>query len=137
MTALHFDTLLYTNQLIEAGVPPEVAQVHAQTLRQAFGFYVDDLVTKSHLDARLAETDARIEQRFADAEVRMEQRFTTAEVHTEQRFSSLEIRMEQRFSGIENRLSRLEVSVKLLMAVMIAGVILPNLLLTARLFAFD
>ncbi len=134
MTALHFDTLLYTNQLIEAGVPREVAQVHAQTLRQAFGFYVDDLVTRDHLDKRLAETDARIEQRFADQDLRIEKRLADQDVRIEQRFAEQDLRFERRFSDIDSKLSRLDINVRMLTAVVIAGVVLPNIGWATKLF---
>ena len=121
MTALHFDTLDYANQLISAGVSREVANVQAQTLKQAFGFYIDDLVTQDYLDRRFAEQDARIEKRFSEQDIRIEQRFAEQDA-----------KFEARFTGIENRLTRLETRINLLMALLVAGVIVPNLLRLSR-----
>ncbi|MEE4204369.1 MAG: hypothetical protein V2I45_12115 [Halieaceae bacterium] len=165
MAALHFDTLDYANQLIEAGVPREVANVQAQTMRQAFGFYIDDLVTRDYLGQRFAEQTAWIEQRFAEQttwieqrfaeqDVRLEQRFAEQDIRLEQRFAEQDIRIEQRFSeitayierrfaeqdakfearftDIENRLTRLETRMNVLMALLVAGVIVPNLIALSR-----
>ena len=49
-------------------------------MAETFGFYVDNLVTKDYLDARLdtrfAEQDARIEARFAQQDIYIEQRLS-------------------------------------------------------------
>ena len=45
-----FDTLSYSKSLTKAGEKPEVAEVHALTLKALVD---DDLVTKSHLDTRI------------------------------------------------------------------------------------
>ena len=143
MTALHFDTLDYANQLISAGVSREVANVQAQTLKQAFGFYIDDLVNQDYLDRRFAEQTAWIEKRFAEQDARIEKRFSEIIAHIERRFSEQDIRIEQRFAeqdakfearftAIENRLTRLETRMNLLMALLVAGVIVPNLFALSR-----
>ena len=63
MASISFDTLDYAQQLKEAGVPDKQAEVQAKLMGQAFGFYVDDLVTKDYLekclDARFAEQEKR------------------------------------------------------------------------------
>lgn len=157
MTALHFDTLDYANQLIEAGVPREVANVQAQTMRQAFGFYIDDLVNRDYLLRRFAEQTAWIEQRFAEQSAFIEQRFAeqaaymerrfaeqSADIeqrfaeqaaYIERRFAEQDAKFEARFTAIEHRLTRLETRVNLLMALLLAGVIVPNLFMLSRQFA--
>ena len=66
--ALKFDTLDYVKQLTSAGVEAQVAEIHAMTMKQAFGMYIDDVITKDYLDAtldaRFAEQDLRWESRF-------------------------------------------------------------------------
>ncbi len=53
-------------------------------MAETFGFYVDNLVTREYLDARLdarfAEQDARIEARFAQQDLYIEQRFSRIDV---------------------------------------------------------
>lgn len=53
MTTVLFDTLALSRKLAEAGFTREQADGAAQALAESFR---DDLVTKEHLDARLAET---------------------------------------------------------------------------------
>ena len=52
MTSTTFDTLGYFEKLKAAGVPEAQARVQADTLRELID---DRLVTKEHLDIRLAE----------------------------------------------------------------------------------
>ena len=47
-----FDTLTYAKKLKEAGVPERQAEVQAETLSEIIG---ERLVTKEHLDLRIAE----------------------------------------------------------------------------------
>tara|TARA_R110001599_G_scaffold144698_2_gene326463 strand:- start:18421 stop:18849 length:429 start_codon:yes stop_codon:yes gene_type:complete len=69
MTTLAFDSLKYARRLREAGVPELQAEVQAELMAEAFGFYADNIVTKDYLDSTLraafAEQDAKFEQRFA------------------------------------------------------------------------
>ncbi|MDP5063469.1 MAG: CCDC90 family protein [Haliea sp.] len=68
MTAVQFDTLQYARRLRAAGVAQEQAEVQAELMAEAFGFYVDNLVTKDYLDVRFAQQDAKIDARFAHVE---------------------------------------------------------------------
>ena len=52
MSATTFDTLGYFERLKEAGVPEQQAKAQADTLRELIDA---QLVTKNHLDIRLAE----------------------------------------------------------------------------------
>tara|TARA_R110002110_G_scaffold26911_1_gene98453 strand:- start:74513 stop:74815 length:303 start_codon:yes stop_codon:yes gene_type:complete len=72
MTSVQFDTLRYARRLKEVGVAEDQAEVQAELMAEAFGFYVDNLVTKDYLDAtldaRFAQQDHRIDARFAQVE---------------------------------------------------------------------
>jgi len=74
MAAIAFDTLQFARRLKDVGVPEEQAETQAELMGEAFGFYVNDLVTRDYLDAtldaRFAEQDARIDARFAEQDVR-------------------------------------------------------------------
>ena len=101
MPALKFDTLDYVKQLTGAGVEAQVAEIHAMTMKQAFGMYIDDVITKDYLDAtldaRFAEQDLRWESRFAEQDLKMEQRFAEQDHRIEQRLNGFEARLERRF----------------------------------------
>ncbi|MDO8863964.1 hypothetical protein Q6D67_19950 [Haliea sp. E1-2-M8] len=72
MTTLAFDSLKYARRLRDVGVPESQAEVQAELMAEAFGFYADNIVTKEYLDATLrsafAEQDAKFEKRFVDIE---------------------------------------------------------------------
>ncbi len=93
MATLAFDTLQYARRLKSAGVPEQQAEMQAELMAEAFGFYADNLVTRDYLDARLDALESRISQRFAEQDVRFEQRFAEQDARFEQRFSSHEVRM--------------------------------------------
>ena len=79
MLALKFDTLGYVKQLTSAGVDPQVAEIHAMTMANAFGMYIDDLVTKDYLDGRFEVQSAAFKQDLADLDVKFERRFSHIE----------------------------------------------------------
>ena len=83
MPALEFDTLDYVKQLTSAGVEAQVAEIHAMTMKQAFGMYIDDVITKDYLDAtldaRFAEQDLKIEKRISELDSKFEKRFNSTE----------------------------------------------------------
>ena len=97
MTTLAFDSLMYARRLRDAGVPELQAEVQAELMAEAFGFYADNIVTKEYLDATLraafAEQDAKFEKRFAAID---------------QRFASI----DQRFIDIEHQLGDLRTGLK-------------------------
>ena len=90
MSAVQFDSLKYARRLRDVGVPEPQADTQAELMAEAFGFYVDNLVTKEHLDLaldkRFAQQDARIDARFAEQDARIDARFARQErtlaVHT-------------------------------------------------------
>ncbi len=97
MSALAFDSLKFARRLKEAGVPEQQAEAQAEVMAETFGFYVDNLVTKDYLDARLdarfSEQDGRITQRFADQDARIEARFAQQDLYIEQRLSRIDVKL--------------------------------------------
>ena len=86
MTAVQFDSLKYARRLRDVGVPEPQADTQAELMAEAFGFYVDNLVTKEHLDSALEKQGAQIDARFAEQDARIDARFAQQErtlaVHT-------------------------------------------------------
>ena len=102
MSALAFDTLRYARRLKEVGVPESQAEVQAELMAEAFGFYADNLLTRDHftevLNARFAEQDAKIEARFAEQDAKIKARFAEQDAKIEVRFSEQEAKFEARFA---------------------------------------
>jgi len=84
MASIAFDTLQFARRLKAVGVPEQQAETQAELMGEAFGFYVDDLVTRDYLDgridARFAEQDAKINTRFAEQDARLDDRFAQIDV---------------------------------------------------------
>ena len=84
MASIAFDTLQFARRLKAVGVPEQQAETQAELMGEAFGFYVDDLVTRDYLDARIdarfAEQDAKIEAHFAEQDTRLDDRFAQIDV---------------------------------------------------------
>ena len=121
--ALKFDTLDYVKQLTSAGVEAQVAEIHAMTMKQAFGMYIDDVITKGYLDATL---DAR----FAEFDLRMERRFAEQNSKFERGFREQDAKFEARFTKLEQGLGSLNSVVRINTAIMfllLANVSLPAL----------
>ena len=93
MTTLAFDSLRYARRLKEVGVPEAQAEVQAELMAEAFGFYADNIVTKDYLDARL------------DAALGLQS------VAFERRMSELESQMNARFARQDLRINSLTVMV--------------------------
>ena len=89
MTSMAFDTLRYTRRLREAGVPEPQADVQAELMAEAFGFYTDNLLTKDHftevLNARFSEAAAMQNLGFAEQDARFEKRFSEQDAKFEKR----------------------------------------------------
>ncbi len=112
MQALKFDTLSYVKQLTSAGVEPQVAEIHAMTMANAFGMYIDNVVTTDYLDATL-------DKRFAEFDLRMERRFAEQDSKFEARFNKLELAL-----GSLNSVVRINTAI---MFLLLANVALPAL----------
>lgn len=55
MASLTFDTLKFAEKLIAAGVPEAQAKAEASALSEVLEINLKDVVTKEHLDYKLAE----------------------------------------------------------------------------------
>ena len=130
--ALKFDTLDYVKQLTSAGVEAQVAEIHAMTMKQAFGMYIDDVITKDYLDAtldaRFAEQDLRWESRFAEQDLKMEQRFAKQDLKIEQRFAAQDLKIEANFMILRSEFKLF----KWVQAALVTAVLLPQLALWVR-----
>ena len=86
MATMAFDTLRYARRLREAGVPEPQADVQAELMAEAFGFYADNLLTKDHfheaLNARFAQQDVKLEKRFAAQDARFARQDRILLIHT-------------------------------------------------------
>ena len=119
MLALKFDTLGYVKQLTSAGVDPQVAEIHAMTMANAFGMYIDNLVTTDYLDATL-------DKRFAEFDLRMERRFA----EQDSKFAEQNSKFDARFNKLERELGSLNAVARINTAIMfllLANVALPAL----------
>ena len=91
MVAVAFDTLQFARRLKDVGVPDEQAETQAELMGEAFGFYVNDLVTRDYLDAtldaRFAQQDARFDARFAEQDARFDARFAEQDARFDARFA--------------------------------------------------
>jgi hypothetical protein len=119
-------------------------------MKQAFGMYIDDVITKDYLDAtldaRFAEQDLRWESRFAEQDLKIEQRFAEQDHRIEQRLNGFEERLERRFDQrfslqdlkidrLDQRISSLELNTgsiivaqrfqSALLLVLVAGLLVP------------
>ena len=123
MQALKFDTLGYVKQLTSAGVDPQVAEIHAMTMANAFGMYIDNVVTTDYLDATL-------DKRFAEFDLRMERRFAEQNSKFDRRFTEQDAKFDVRFNNLERELGSLNSVVRINTAIMfllLANVVLPTL----------
>lgn len=102
MTSMAFDTLRYTRRLREVGVPEPQADVQAELMAEAFGFYTDNLLTKDHftevLNARFSETAAIQHTRFAEQDAKFEKRLAEQDAKFEKRFAEQDTKLEKRFA---------------------------------------
>lgn len=64
MGTLAFDSLQYARRLKTAGVPEQQAEVQAELMAEAFGFYADNIVTKDYLDSTLRAAMTELESRL-------------------------------------------------------------------------
>ena len=123
MQALKFDTLGYVKQLTSAGVDPQVAEIHAMTMVNAFGMYIDKVVATEYLDATL-------DKRFAEFDLRMERRFAEQDLKFERRFREQDSKFDARFNNLERELGSLKSVARINTAIMfllLANVMLPTL----------
>ena len=103
MTSMAFDTLRYNRRLLEAGVPEPQAEVQAELMAEAFGFYAANLLTKDHftevLNARFSEFGAVQDLRFAEQDAKFEKCFSAID----QRLLEQDVKFDKRFAAIDQR----------------------------------
>ncbi|MEA3642741.1 MAG: hypothetical protein VBE63_22790 [Lamprobacter sp.] len=121
MESMQFDSLRYERQLRDAGVPEAQAEVHANTMADAFGFWARNIVTKDYLDAKLeglaASIELRMAERFAEQEVRFEKRFSAID----ERFSTIDQRFVEQDLKFEKRFHRINLQFYILMAIVLVN----------------
>jgi len=97
MATLAFDSLKYARRLRDAGVPESQAEVQAELMAEAFGFYADNIVTRDYLDATLraalAEQNAQLDKRFIGIESTLTLRLNQQDV----KLGSIEATMNGNF----------------------------------------
>ncbi|WOJ94269.1 hypothetical protein R0135_03675 [Congregibacter variabilis] len=107
MASMAFDTLRYARRLKAVGVPEPQADVQAELMAEAFGFYADNLLTRDHftevLNARFAEQDARLEQRLGVMDSKFERRLDAMDSKFEKRFDAMDSKFEQRLTASDSK----------------------------------
>ena len=100
MATLAFDSLKYARRLKDSGVPESQAEVQAELMAEAFGFYADNIVTRDYLDTTLraafTEQDVKFEKRFAA----IDQRF----MDIDQRFAAIDRQFLDLRTGLQAEL---------------------------------
>lgn len=94
MATLAFDSLRYARRLQEVGMPEPQADVLAELMVEAFGFYANNILTKDHFEAVL---DARFDRRFTSLECRigrLEERMDSVDASM-QHLTRLMVRIER------------------------------------------
>ena len=75
-------------------MPEQQAEAQAELMAETFGYYVDNLVTKDYLDARLdarfAQQDARIDRLFAEQKSLFEESIAEQNVEIEKLRSAMD-----------------------------------------------
>lgn len=111
MTSMAFDTLRYARRLREAGVPEPQAEVQAELMAEAFGFYAENLLTRDHftevLNARFGELGARLDQRWAELEATFDERHSGLDAKSDKRYFGLDAKIDQRYSELDARIDLL------------------------------
>ncbi|PLW82508.1 hypothetical protein CWI75_12215 [Kineobactrum sediminis] len=127
MATLAFDSLRYARRLKSAGVPESQAEVQAELMAEAFGFYADNIVTRDYLDATLRAT-------FAEQDAKLEQRFTTIDQRFVDIGAQLETALNSRLNQQDIKLASIEATtsgnfrvLSALMGVILLAVAVPAL----------
>lgn len=130
MATMAFDSLRYARRLREVGVPEPQAEVQAELMAEAFGFYAENILTRDHftdvINARFAEQDAKIEQRFAEQDAKFERRLSSIDT----RFTEQELNFERRFSSIDQRFAKQDSKLNLhtwMLGLLIVALFIPQL----------
>lgn len=107
MATLAFDSLRYARRLREAGVPEPQADVQAELMAEAFGFYADNILTKDHfeavLDSRFGEFRAQMDQRFVEQDAKFDRRFAEQDAKFDKRFAEQDAKFDKCFADQDAR----------------------------------
>lgn len=110
MATLAFDSLQFARRLKAVGVPDKQAEVQAELMAEAFGFYVDNIVTKDYLDATLrasfAEQDARWDKKLAERDVRWDEKLAERDTRWERQLAERDTRWERQLTERDARLQK-------------------------------
>ena len=86
-------------------MPEPQADVQAELMAEAFGFYADNILTKDHfegvLDAKLDSRFADIDRRFLEQNANFDKRFAEQNAKFDQRLAEQDVKFEGRFSKLE------------------------------------
>jgi len=151
------DTHKFVRRLEKAGMSPELAEVQAEVLNEAFTVNLEYLVTKdyfesrsdtrfagqksymdtrfaeqkSYMDTRFAEQKSYMDTRFAEQKSYMDTRFAEQNAYIDTRFAEQKSYMDTRFAQLEAKLGgKIDSNqrvVSVTQAIIIAVVILPYL----------
>ena len=110
MSTLAFDSLRYARKLRDAGVPEPQADVQAELMAEAFGFYAENILTRDHftevLNSRFGEFGAQMDARFTELEARFDKRFTELDAKFDKRFTELDAKFDKRFTEQDARFDK-------------------------------
>jgi len=102
MATMAFDSLRYARRLREVGVPESQAEVQAELMAEAFGFYAENILTRDHftavVNARFAEQDAKFDQRLLALDVKLDKRLAESDAKFDQRLLALDVKLDKRFA---------------------------------------
>lgn len=138
MATLAFDSLQFARRLKAVGVPEKQAELQAELMAEAFGFYVDNIVTRDYLDATLrasfAEQDVRWDKKLSERDARWDEKLAERDTRWERQLTERDVRWDKNFAEHGDRLNSLEQRVGQLDARLETG--LTNLTAQFRTLAF-
>jgi hypothetical protein len=139
MASTSFDTLRCARRLKEVGVPEQQADVQAELMAEAIGFYAENLPIRDNstraLSARFSEQDSRIQQRLAEQGSNLQQLFREQDASIGSRFAIQDTKIDTKFiaqgTKLESRFSKLDSNQAvhtLLLGLMTLTLVVPKLI---------
>ncbi|MEV4782290.1 hypothetical protein [Burkholderia sp. LMU1-1-1.1] len=100
---IKFDTLEYARRLVEAGIPADQADAHAQALSDALATAsvtpAELMLVRSELLARMDTLKSEVYARMDRLKVEIDARFDQLKVEIDARFDQLKIEIDARFES--------------------------------------
>jgi len=100
---IKFDTLEYARRLVEAGIPADQADAHAQALSDALATAsvtpAELVLVRSELLARMDTLKSEVYARMDRLKVEIDARFDQLKVEIDARFDQLKIEIDARFES--------------------------------------